>query len=250
LDSSSRGAGVIAIVAVLGAPRAFAAHPLVTEDTATQGAGNVELENGLSRAQQGSARVFEYQPQISYGLLTALDLIVQPSWLAEHPASGPQIEGLGDTNFDAKWRFFGAAPWSWAIRAGITASTNRRGLGLPAGRTSEHAVLVLTYDEAPLAVHINAGLIVNPRDAGLQRSVGHFSTAVMWSVNAHLILTGEAAVDSNPDSSGSSWGGSALAGAVYTVRSGLDIDFGYQVGLHAEAPTHTWLGGITYRFAL
>jgi hypothetical protein len=41
-----------------------------------------------------------------------------------------------------------------------------------------------------------------------------------------------------------------LAGAVYTVRPGLDLDLGYQVGINAAVAAQTWLGGITYRFAL
>jgi hypothetical protein len=248
--SFGRGIGIIAVTAALGTQRAFAAHPLVTEDTATQGVGNVELENGFSGVRSGSFWVFEYQPQISYGLLTALDVIVQPSWFVEHITPGPTIDGSGDTNFDVKWRFFGAAPWSLAIRAGITAATNQRGLGLPDGKTSEHALLVLTYDESPLAVHLNGGLIVNPYGAGLKRNLGHFSTAVMWNVNAALILTSEVAVETNPDPLRSSWGGSVLAGAVYTVRPGLDLDLGYQVGINAAVAAQTWLGGITYRFAL
>ena len=240
---------MIAIVSALGTQRALAAHPLMTEDTATQGHGNVEIENGFSRAEQASAWVFEYQPQLSYGLATALDLIVQPSWLAQHPRSGAHTADWGDTNIDAKWRFFGEASWSWAIRAGVTPSTNRQGLGLPAGKTSEHAVLVLTYEETPLAVHLNGGLIVNPAGAALRRCMGHFSAAVMWTVNRHLIVTGEAAVDGNADPLLDSWGGSALIGTVFTVRSGLDVDLGYQAGIHSGA-AHAALAGITYRFAL
>ena len=58
---------------------AFAAHPLQTEDTGTQGPGNVEIENGFSRARSGSSTLAVYQPQLSLGLATPFDAIVQPS---------------------------------------------------------------------------------------------------------------------------------------------------------------------------
>jgi len=240
--------GIVCLAAALGARSAFAAHPLVTEDTATQGVGNVEFENGLSSVARGASSAFQYQPQLSYGLLAALDLIVQPAWLVERDA-GTSVHGWGDTNLDAKWRFFGSAPWSFATRAGITLSTNQRHLGLPQGDTSEHCLLVLTYDEAPLTVHVNGGYIINPNASGLKRSLGHVSTAVMWAVNESVILTSEAAADSNPDRRRSTWGGSVLAGAIYTIRPGLDLDLGFQGGIASQAPARTWLGGITYRFA-
>ena len=63
----------------LAAPSAFAAHPLQTEDTGTQGAANVEIENGLARARFDGTTLTTYQPQLSVGLATTVDAIVQPS---------------------------------------------------------------------------------------------------------------------------------------------------------------------------
>jgi hypothetical protein len=224
---------------------AVAAHPLVTEDTATQGTANVEIENGFSFARLNGS-VFEYQPQLSLGITPTLDLVVQPSYVAAHSA-GMDVRGLGDSNLDMKWRFFGSKPWSFAVRAGLALPTNQHDLGLP-GSVSKHALLVLTYDEAPLTVHFNAGMVVNPDMQGLKRNLGHFSTALMWAVNEKLILTAEAAADANPDP-GHSWGGSTLTGIIFTARPGLDLDFGFQYHFDSAIAPRTWLGGITYRFA-
>ncbi len=243
-----RSIGVLALGALLETPPSFAAHPLVTEDTAVQGAGNVELENGFSWARQRPASVFEYQPQVSYGVSPTFDLILQPSWLARRAAMESSVHGIGDTNLDAKWRFVGMAPWSMAIRAGVTLSTNQRELGLAAQQTSEHVLLVLTYDEAPFSMDINGGYTINPRAQGMERNQGHFSVAVLWTLNEKLILTGETAADSSAELS-ASWSASALAGVIYTFRPGLDLDLGFQVRSHSDLP-RTWLGGVTYRFAL
>ncbi|HYP30609.1 MAG TPA: hypothetical protein VES00_01980, partial [Burkholderiaceae bacterium] len=59
---------IIALVFAAAAQVAFAAHPLQTEDTGTQGAGNLEIENGLSRARHDSTTQTVYQPQFSLGL--------------------------------------------------------------------------------------------------------------------------------------------------------------------------------------
>src|SRR5690242_6130420 len=100
--SRPRAATLIATIAarvVLPGP-AHAAHPLQTEDTGTQGTGNIEIENGLQRARSGPDSVIVYQPQVSLGLSTTFDAIVQPSfvsWRTRGPG-GPDASGLGDTN--------------------------------------------------------------------------------------------------------------------------------------------------------
>ena len=77
---------------------AHAAHPLVTEDAGTQGAGNAELENAFSWTRDGENRSFVFQPQLSWGLLPALDLIVAPSWLRNQTAEDGTARGRGDTS--------------------------------------------------------------------------------------------------------------------------------------------------------
>ena len=68
---------VVADVA-LGACRfALAGHPMLTEDTGTQGTGNEGLELGFSWANDSGDRSFLFQPQLSYGATPTLDLIVR-----------------------------------------------------------------------------------------------------------------------------------------------------------------------------
>ena len=223
---------------------AFAAHPLQTEDTGTQGQGNVEIENGLAWARAGGARSFVFQPQLSYGLTPELDLIVQPSWQRQ-----TGLRGWGDTNLDMKWRFFGAAPWSLGLRAGAALPTGDSRLGSPHGRPAAHGLLVATYDEAPWTVHANLGLDRNPESAGGRRTVYRASAAVMRAVSERLIWTMDAAASSDPDPRRSAWPATLLAGVIYSVTPGLDADMGYQLSANARPQTRQWLLGLTFRFA-
>jgi hypothetical protein len=227
---------------------AFAAHPLQTEDTGTQGQGNIEIEHGLSWSRDDASRVFAYQPQISYGLAPTLDVIVQPSWL-DVRGGGIRTAGWGDTNLDAKWRFFGEAPLSFAVRAGATLPTSERDLGLPHGTVSTHALFVATVDAAPFTIHANLGLSQVPASAGGRTRIAHASAALMWAPNERLTLTVDGGASSNPDPARGSWPATLLAGAIYTLRPGLDVDLGYQSSVAASAPSRQWLMGVTYRFA-
>jgi hypothetical protein len=231
-------------------PAAFAAHPLQTEDTGTQGAAKVEIENGLSRARFDSTTSTTYQPQVSVGLATTVDAIVQPSFVWQHASPQPAVSGLGDTNVDAKWRFWGSDPWSFAIRAGVLAPTSVHGLGLPHGQVSEHALLVATWDDAPTTVHANLGLTRVPRAPGTRTTVAHLSAAMMQALNERLILTVDGELDRDPDPSRHAWPGSLLAGAIWTARPGLDLDVGYQRSIDAQTVNRQWMAGLTYRFSL
>ena len=238
-------AGLLCLLtgAALSSP-AFAAHPLITEDTGTQGTGNVEIENGLSRTQAGNSRFYVYQPQVSYGLTPAFDLIVQPTLVRQDGA-----QGFSDTNLDVKWRFFGAAPWSFGLRAGAALASGDRGFGLPRGTASAHGLLVATYDEAPWTVHANLGLTRNPAAAGGRQTIYQASTAVLFTASERLIWTLDAGISSDPDPSRRALPATLLAGAIYTVTPGLDVDLGYQVSSNARPQTRQWLLGLTYRFA-
>src|SRR5262252_6943248 len=93
---SGRWCVALVTVTLATAPGAsLAAHPKLSEDTGTQGAGNFELESGFAWSHQADDRIFQFQPQLSWGASAALDLIVQPSWIANQ-TGGESVRGLGD----------------------------------------------------------------------------------------------------------------------------------------------------------
>jgi hypothetical protein len=99
-----RGGSLAALAtAITIAPSAaYAGHPMLSEDTGTQGRGNAELELGYAWSRYGATSLFLFQPQLSYGTSTTFDLIIQPSWtIVDTPDTGRE-KGFGDTNLDFK----------------------------------------------------------------------------------------------------------------------------------------------------
>lgn len=223
---------------------------MLSEDTGTQGRGNTELELGYAWSRQDRSSLFLFQPQLSYGTGTTFDLIVQPSWTIIDTLGVGQVKGLGDTNVDFKWRFYGAAPWSVGIRAGVELPTAHADLGLPGNKVSPHALLVLTADFTPLALDVNLGYTRLPEEPNARADLLHLSAAATYAANERLFFILDLAVDSNPDSTSLTPPAVALAGLIYTVHPGLDIDVGYRGRLNSPAPLRQWLLGITYRGAL
>ena len=231
---------------------AHAAHPLITEDTATQGRGKFELEIGNAWTRDGSDRSFELGPQLSYGVLPQLDAILRPAWLDQRSTiDGDTVHarGAGDTAADLKWRFFERDKVSLAIRAGVNAPTGDANRGLGSGKPTYHGLLAASIDLAPIAVHANIGYTRNRADSVERRDLYHASAAAVWTVNAtwRLLVT-ELATDTNVDNTQSVWPSVARVGAIYTVKKGFDIDVGYQTRLNHAAPSQVLLVGVTVRW--
>ncbi len=243
----------VGLAAVFALPSVgHAAHPLISEDTATEGTGRFELELGSAWTHDGSARSFELDPQLSYGVLPQLDAILRPSWIDQHTTidgSTVHARGAGDTTADLKWRFFERGKTSLAVRAGLDAPTGDADVGLGAGKTTWHALLVASVDAAPLVVHANLGYTRNRSDAMERRDLYHASAAAVWTVNASWrVLLLELAADTQVDSAQATPPAVARVGAIYTVTKGLDVDVGYQGRLNGAAPAAVLLVGLTVRW--
>jgi hypothetical protein len=232
---------------------AYAAHPLISEDTGTQGAGRFELELGNTWSRSGGDRAYEFGPQLSYGILPNLDGIVRPTLLvlrtSGEGSTATTARGTGDSAVDVKWRFYEAGSLSLATRAGIGAPTGSAARGLGAGKATYHVLGVASVDAAPLALHGNLGYTRAAADPSKRRDLYHVSTAgVMKVEEAWQLLLYDIAVDTNADRSRSVAPGILRVGVIYTVREGCDIDFGYQARLNHAAPARVLLAGLTVRW--
>jgi hypothetical protein len=240
-------AAVACLSAALAAP-AFAAHPLLTEDTGTQGAGKFELEMGFALAKDGGARVSEFGPQLSYGALDTLDLIVRPTWLdVRGTVALGTASGFGDTALDVKWRFFERGALSFGVRAGVDLPTGDDDKGLGNGSTSPHVNLLATYAVGAWMLAANLAWIRDPL-VGDRHDLWAASGAAVWSASDAWRFSAEVGTAQNPDPAKSSWLTVARFGAIATIVPGLDVDAGYQVRLTRVAPAQVFLAGATLRW--
>jgi hypothetical protein len=240
------------LLLILGLPiPADAAHPLISEDAATQGSGKFELEIGSSWTRDGPDRSFELGPQLSYGVLPQVDLILRPTWLDRRSiidGDAIRARGAGDTAADFKWRFFEGDKLRLAVRAGINAPIGDADRGLGSGKPTYHGLLVTSIYLDPFAVHANVGYARNRSDPLERRDLYHLCATMLWTFNdSWRVLVAELALDTNVDRTRTEWASVARVGAIYTIKKGLDIDFGYQGRLNRAAPSQV-LVGVTARW--
>jgi len=245
------GLGALLLVGAISAlAPAHAAHPMLTEDTGTQGAGRFELELGAEWARDGEVRAFQFAPQLSWGALDNVDLIFRPTWSwlrGVDGAGGGHEQGIGDTTFDVKWRFVAVDALSFGVRAGVDAPTGAVAKSLGAGKPSAHAQLIATLDAAPFTFDANANYTRNPLPDE-RRDLYGYALAVVWSASPRARLTAECGAATNPLAGHSTWPAVARVGAIATVTPWLDVDVGYQTRLNHAAPQTVVLAGATVRW--
>lgn len=251
-DLPSRLAALL-LAAASGA--AGAAHPLLTEDTGTQGEGNAQLELMVDRNRDRppGARVREQQTTavLSYGLTDTADLQVGLPYLRQHThdAFGRHADrGPLDATVDLKWRFHQADAFSLGLKPGITLPSGNADRGFGAGRVTWGALLILSYEPGPWAFHAHAGYRRNNNSGNQRESLGHVSAALTYQATEQFKLVADSSADSNPDRNDRSSLRYRVIGFIYSATPKLDFDLGLKHGHGQAATDRAFLVGATLRW--
>jgi hypothetical protein len=227
---------------------AMAAHPLVTDDTGTQGTGNNQLEMNSDRAtaRDDSAQTVG-DVTYSYGLTDTLDLF------ADQPLNVSAPRGIGDTSLGFKWRFLESGDTSVAFKSSVSMANANDDKGFGSGRNNLTTLLIVSHINGPLALHYNLGLSTNRfksqdmQDAN-RRMLWTTSAAATYEVLPQLKVVGDIGVARNPDITNQQNPAYALTGVIYSPHQNLDLDAGMKFGLNNAAIKHQFGAGITLRF--
>lgn len=240
----------IALLLLLAAPAAHAAHPLLTEDTGTQGKGRWQLEvNGESTRDDNAGAVTrgrQLNATLSYGALETLDLQLTQSHMHQRAPAGT-TSGAVDTSLDAKWRFWSDGPVSLGLKPGITLPVGHDERGLGNGRATWGSLLVFSYEPEGWAVHSHVGYRHNRNTAGNRVSLRHASVAVSYSVTPAVRLVADHAHDTNPDPTSTRSLRQTVLGAIWRVTDAIDLDAGSRRG-NTPATDRALMLGTTFRW--
>lgn len=226
----------------LAAGAVHGAHPLVTEDTGTQGAGGWQLEVNSEWLREESARAVLPTATLAYGVTEAIDMQLTTAYLDIEGGSS----GVLDTVIEAKWRFHERDPLSLALMPGVRFATGDETRGMGAGRTGWGVRAIASYEpKGDWALHAHAGYTENRNRIDERVSLWEIAGALVWQASASLKLAIDLSALSNPA------GGGALRqvvlGAIYAVSDDLDLDIGVRWSSEA-AVDEVLLAGVTLRW--
>ncbi|MBI4196144.1 MAG: transporter [Betaproteobacteria bacterium] len=267
-----RRALVIALCAVWTEPP-YAAHPFITDDTGTQGAGNWQLELMVERdrnartADPGGGAVHQvrkltlFNPVLTYGILDTLDVALGLNRLrqrtTEDGAVTQSATGTGDSTLELKWRFYEANGMSLALKPGVVLPTGDENRGLGSGKPSWGVNFIFTQEVKPWAFLANVAYTRAryklPADADANRAhLWRASAGLAYSVRDDVRLVGEVGARTNPARDDPFLPGRnghfAMLGLIYSPSDKIDLDVGVRKRLnHAEFDTAI-LVGATFRW--
>ena len=238
----------------------FSAHPLITDDSGTQGKGKFQIEvNGQYDSDKETVAGVSVKSTggqagatLSYGLIENADLVLSlPYQWGKVKEDGVTVydeKGISDTTFEVKWRFFEKDGLSLALKPGVSFPTGDDGKGLGIGKTGYHLFLVGSKEAAPWAFHLNIGYIGNENKVDEERNIWHASLATTYEAVKNLKLVGNIGVEKNPDKTADRDPAFIIAGVIYSPAENLDIDFGVKAGLNKSETDYSMLDGLAYRF--
>jgi hypothetical protein len=250
---------------MLAVGSAFGAHPLITDDTGTQGKGKFQVEltgeyghdseselDVSSKESSGSLEMV-----FSAGLVDSVDLVlaVPYEWsrVKENDTVSADTDGLGDVSLELKWRFFEKSGFSLAFKPAVSFPSGNTDKGLGAGKVGYRATLIATQELDPFAVHVNLAYSHTPfkleedKDAN-RRDIWHASVAGTAEVMKGLQLAANVGLETNPDKTSDTPPAFFIGGAIYSLTDYLDLDLGVKVGLTKPETDVALLAGVALRF--
>lgn len=238
---------------------AFASHPLITDDTGTQGTGKFQVEaigtwltDQEDEGAEGVREISSFATIVfTAGIAETLDLVVGVPYVWTETKEFGQItreDGVSDTVIEAKWRFYGKRKVSLAIKPGILLPTGDEGKGLGTGQVGYTALLISTIEAEQWSFDANLGYLyfenrVDEREHLWVGSIAsHFIVAERWKI------VGEIGAARNADPTHSSHPVFAQVGLIYSPNDHLDLSAGFLAGLSDSEVDQSLRAGATVRF--
>jgi hypothetical protein len=243
----------------------YAAHPLITDDTGTQGKGKFALEvnsefsrekesvDGITVKETGS----EVAAVVSYGFIDNADIVLGIPYQWKKTKEDGEVtsdeDGIGDMSVEIKWRFFEKGGLGFALKPGVTLPTGDEGKGLGNGKASYSLMLITTKEIEPWAFHLNIGYMHNEykleEDEDTNRKdLWHASLASAVEVVKDIQFVTNIGVEKNPDKESNTHPAFVLGGVIYSMNENFDIDAGVKIGLNKPETDLTFLAGMAMRF--
>ena len=231
----------------------FSAHPLITDDTGTQGKGNWQIElNGEYEYDKNEKKSWtkKIDTVISYGFIDKADLVLTVPYLflkeKENGILTLDENGISDISLELKYRFYGKEGLSFALKPGISFPTGDDDKCLGAGKATYGILFITTKEFKNGVFHFNLGYT---RDESTEReNLYHLSVACEVPLNKKLRFVADLSGDSNEGKGDDTPILSGIVGLIYSPGENFDIAFGIKIGLNSDSPDFSILPGITFRF--
>ena len=246
---------ILMITLILISTPALAAHPLISDDTGTQGKGNFQLElNGEFGHSDGDGLkrdAISVNSVLSYGILDQLDVVLGIPYLqvrTEGFGTATTERGISDTSIEVKWSFYEKDGFSLALKPGLLFPTGDESKDLGNGKVNYSFFFIGTKELEPWAFHLNLGYRRHENNRDERKEIWHASLATEFNLTKNLKAVANLGTERNPDPSSDRHPAFILGGFIYSLNEKINIDLGANLGLNRVDNYYSILAGISFRF--
>lgn len=241
-----------------------AAHPLISDDSGTQGKGKSQIEvlgeydfdrnhspdpAGIDTASRN--REAELKTAVTFGVLDNTDLVFTVPYQWKRSECGDDVssaDGFSDLSLEVKWRFFEKDGLGLALKPGVTFPTGDKEKELGTGRTGCSLFLLATKELSPWVFNFNLGYKRNENKIDETPDIWHVSVSGEYKVMKNLKMLANLGAERNTDRESDTAPAFALAGFIYSISEAFDFDAGVKFGLNEPETDVAVLAGLTFRF--
>jgi hypothetical protein len=233
----------------------YAAIPLVTDDTGTQGKGKFQLELAGEYAHDKEEGVTNkdstFSAALTYGLADTIDVVLAvpyQSLRSDEAGCRTRENGMSDLAIEAKWRLYEKDGLSLALKPGVTFPTGNDEKELGAGKMTYYLYFITSKEMAPWSFHLNLAYFRNENKGDDRKDIWHASAASTVEVMKGLKLVGDIGIETNPEAASGNSPAYILGGLIYSPAENIDIGLGVKGGLTKSETDIAVRGGVTWRF--
>ena len=257
-------AGIGVVIMLVAMPSiARASHPLITEDTETQGRGAVLVESNVNYLKDNEYRSTAVPLAFTAGINETMDTAVEIPYLLLRPSAvtGQPESGFGDVLFKFKHRFYEQErrdgedeqpEHALAYQVAFSQPTGREEQGLGVGKTRWGARLLGTTEWESVEIIANLGYESSGR--ALRRGNFSFDYVVAFSIAVEYERPKpwepvvELAVTRVKEPGGITRIAAMLVGLIYEPSEKFYLDCGVRAGLNERSEDYALLAGFGHKF--
>lgn len=225
----------------------WATHPMVTDDTVTQGRQRSQIEINTDWVSGRGYDGHVADSTFTYGLGDSVDIAL------DLPSTLSSAGGWNDGAIGLKWRFAEKDGISFALTPTLTLPTGSEQRGLGSGRYNPGVTLITSYASGPWVWLANVGVASNryrqhELRAANRALVRRASLAVTYAINPEWSVVADTGIAQNRSRSEKGNPAYMLFGAIYSPNQTIDLDAGIRFGLNDAGPSRQVGVGLTVHF--
>lgn len=244
------GIAIIACPSIL-----FAAHPLITDDTGTQGKGKLQIESnyeyGVDKDGGDEFKSGVLNNTISFGISENVDGVFSlPYMWWKDGANNLKQSGISDISVQLKYKFYENEKngVSFGIKPGFSIPSGDEKKGLGSGRMGYSGCFIVSKEFNSSGFHLNLGYSRNENKLDEKKDIYNASIAGFIRIKNNLNIVWDIGTRTNTDKGADNNPAYAIMGFIYSLLDNFDIDAGVKRGITSSETDWTYLFGLTWRY--